>query len=99
MRPRLIDALSQRTRSSIGKTQRARGSRSSRSTYFTTYSPSGGEYLEDWTPTPLPRYTRYSVPQLIVLTAWISLVARLLFVVGIHSMSIFSPQYKKVPDQ
>jgi len=41
----------------------------------------------------------YSVPQLIVLTAWISLVARLLFVVGIHSMSIFSPQYKKVPDQ
>merc|ERR1712159_951801 len=41
----------------------------------------------------------YSVPQLMVLTAWISLISRFVFVVGVHAMSIFSPQYKKVPDQ
>eukprot|EP00656_Telonema_subtile_P043250 TRINITY_DN49630_c0_g1_i2.p1 TRINITY_DN49630_c0_g1~~TRINITY_DN49630_c0_g1_i2.p1 ORF type:complete len:211 (+),score=76.60 TRINITY_DN49630_c0_g1_i2:148-780(+) len=41
----------------------------------------------------------YTVPQLFVLTAWISLLTRFLFVIGLHAVAIFNPDYKHVPDQ
>jgi len=38
-------------------------------------------------------------PQLFVLTAWISLVSRFVFVISIHAFAIFNANYKHVPDK
>eukprot|EP00658_Telonema_sp_P-2_P008285 TRINITY_DN1310_c0_g1_i1.p1 TRINITY_DN1310_c0_g1~~TRINITY_DN1310_c0_g1_i1.p1 ORF type:complete len:228 (+),score=80.74 TRINITY_DN1310_c0_g1_i1:130-813(+) len=39
----------------------------------------------------------YTVPQLVVLCLWVSLVARFAFVIGIHAFAIFNPSLKRVP--